>query len=595
MSDPKGAHRVTLPIASGRDVARWLWSACAGRRIPLLGVLVLFLAEAALALVFPLVVGRLVDVVVAGTDGAAPGEFWWQIGILGAAAVIAGVLAWGGGAALAHIAETVIAELREQYVDAALRLPRSTVERAGSGDVVTRASDDIAHISGTLPDVLPKMSVSLFTIVFVAAGLGSLNPWFLVGFAVVLPAHLLTLRWYVRTAPQVYASERAAQSVRGQRILGTLTQAPAVSAHGVEQKRLELIGDATWESARWAMRTRIVQNRLFGRLNITEALGLLTVLGVGVWLAARAVISPGEATSAALLFLQTVGPIAALLLVMDELQSAFAALGRVVGVVAMSPAEGPSLDLHAEPDLLAGTGACGDASAVVTFDNVSFSYDGRTRAVDGVTFQLLRGETLAVVGATGSGKTTFAALAAGVHDPDSGRVRRAVPLTRTVTVEQESHLFADSVRANLTIAAPGVTDAQVSEALDVVGATTSVEVLPDGVDTCVGRGGHQVAPALTQQLALARAHLADPAVLVLDEATADAGASDTVELEAAAARVVRGRSALVIAHRLSQAAAADRIIVMGRGRIVESGTHSELVRAGGVYAELWAAWSAGEQ
>lgn len=600
---PAPARRM-LPIAPGGIVARRIWQMLRGRRLALTGVVLLFIVESATALVFPLVIGTLVTTVLegassgtgTGTGASIPASFWGQLALLAAAALVSGAVAWAGSIALARLAETLIAELREDYVAAALDLPRAVVEEAGTGDVVTRASDDIAQISDALPDVLPRLAVSVFTIVLVAATLGTLNPWYLAGFALTVPMYAGTVWWYLRTAPPIYTAERAADSARGQHILGTLTQLPTVTAHRLEERQLGRIRQSTWETVRWAMRARIVQNRLFGRLNAIEAIGLLAVLGVGVWLAFAGTSRPGEVTAAALLFLRTVAPIEALLFVMDELQSALAALGRVVGVIdASARTPVPQAD---PADLATATPATATTlvaapTTLVTAEDLSFSYRENTPVLAELNLSLRRGETVAVVGATGSGKSTLAALIAGIHAPSAGRISRSIPLSGIVTVAQETHVFAGTLRDNLALADSDYDDAALADALSQVQASDLLNLLPGGLDAEVGDGGHQLTAAEAQHLALARVVLAAPALVILDEATAESDSSDADALDRAASATTQGRAAVVIAHRLSQAAACDRIIVMAEGRIVESGTHPELLTAGGTYARLWSAWSGG--
>jgi len=213
-----------------------------------------------------------------------------------------------------------------------------------------------------------------------------------------------------------------------------------------------------------------------------------------------------------------------------------------------------------------------------------------------VDLVLRPGERVALVGASGAGKTTLAKLVAGIHRPTAGRIdiggEEPVESGGTVgLVTQEVHVFAGSLAGNLRLARPGATDAQVREALERVGALGWAQALPDGVDTVVGDGGHRLTADRAQQLALARLVLADPPVAVLDEATAEAGSAGAQVLEKAADRALEGRTALIVAHRLSQAAAADRIVVLADGRVAESGTHGELLAARGPYAALWLAWS----
>ncbi|MFI6484777.1 ABC transporter ATP-binding protein [Nonomuraea sp. NPDC050663] len=581
MSEAETADpRRMLPVASGRTVAVCLWRMLAGRRVALCGIVALFLIEAGLALVFPLVIGTLVDTVIAARGSGVPVTFWWNVALLAATAAAAGLVTWVAMRALARLAETVVAELREGYVEAALDLPRATIESAGTGDVVTRASDDIAQISGTLPDVLPRLSVSILTMTLVATALAVLDPWFLAGFALTVPLYALTVRWYLRVAPGVYVAERAAESARGHDVLGTLTQLPTVTAHRLEHRQLARIKAAAWLTVRWAMRTRIVQNRLFGRLNVAEALGLLAVLGIGVRLALSGATTTGEVTAAALLYLRTALPIAELLFLMDELQSALASLGRIIGVTT-TRADAAESEIPTE------------AGPIVELAGVNFAYRPGRPVLSTIYTRIDRRTVLAVVGPTGSGKSTLAALIAGVHLPTSGDVLRRVDPRRIVTVTQETHVFAGTVRDNLTLAAPDATDDQVVLALKQVDADHIVGLLPDGLDTQVGDGGHALTAAQAQHLALARLALADPLLVILDEATAEADTADTALLDRAAATVTGGRSALVIAHRLSQARAADRIIVLEGGHLVETGTHDDLVAAGGRYAGLWAAWDAG--
>jgi ABC-type multidrug transport system fused ATPase/permease subunit len=323
-----------------------------------------------------------------------------------------------------------------------------------------------------------------------------------------------------------------------------------------------------------------VQSMLNGRLNLGECLSLAAVLVVGFVLIDHGASTVGGATTAMLLVLRLLGPVNQLMFVIDTLQSALASLNRMIGVTTI-----PVADTAPEPPTPATAHA-------VRLREVAFGYGTGPRVLDDITLDIPAGERIAVVGASGAGKTTLAAVIAGIHPPDTGTVARP---ERTAVITQEVHVFAGTLRDNLTLAAPGATDGQLRAALQATGAADLLDLLPDGLDTVAGTGGHPLTDAQAQQLALARLLLADPELAILDEATAEAGSTQSGLLDRAADAVLAGRTGLVIAHRLSQAAACDRIVVMEHGRITESGTHADLIATGGVYAGLWSAWQDGQK
>jgi ATP-binding cassette subfamily C protein len=241
------------------------------------------------------------------------------------------------------------------------------------------------------------------------------------------------------------------------------------------------------------------------------------------------------------------------------------------------------VDLPAEEQ----TRPAADGGRPVSVRGVRFAYEAGHEVVGGVDLDVGPGERVALVGASGAGKTTLAKLVAGIHPPTGGEIRADT----VVLITQEVHVFAGPLADDLRLARPDATDDELSAALDVVGALDWVRALPDGLATEVGEGGRRLTAAQAQQLALARMVLADPPVVILDEATAEAGSAGARLLERASAAALEGRSALVVAHRLTQASAADRVVVLDAGTVVESGTHGDLLAAGGRYASLWEAWS----
>ncbi|MGB4780004.1 ABC transporter ATP-binding protein, partial [Microbacterium sp.] len=473
----------------------------------------------------------------------------------------------------------MLAELRERLVARAMTLPQSLVERAGTGDLVSRSSDDVAQIADAAPAIIPAFTATGFTIAVTLAGMTAIDLWYGLALVVVLPVYVITVRWYLRTAPPIYAAERAAMSTRAQQLVESQRGYDTILGFGLGTQRHERVLTASWTVAGHSVRATTVQNMFFGRLHVGEYLGLAAILGVGSLLIHAGESTVGAATAAVLLFLRLFGPIGALLLVLDTLQSAAASLNRIVGVIAIPTPETE----------VVSTGEAGP-NGVARLSGVRFGYDQDRAVLDGIDLTLTHGERVAVVGASGAGKTTLAAILAGTRHPDAGTATRP---ERTAVITQEVHVFAGTIRENLTLAAPNATDDELRRALDATGTTGLLHQLPDGLGTSVGAGGHELTAAQAQQIALARLLLADPELAILDEATAEAGSADAARLDRAATAATDGRTAVVIAHRLSQAAACDRILVMDAGRIVEEGTHDDLVVADGVYARLWEVWSDG--
>lgn len=579
--------RQLLPVASGRATAQVAVGLLRAHPVALGLAIAAFVVAGLAGLVGPWVLGRIVDDV---RRGAEMEDIWRSAALIAGSAVVGAVATIVSLTALARATEPALASLREDVLDRALHLDSARIEAAGTGDLVSRVGDDVKRVAQALSQLVPLVVTSLVAVVLTAGGLFTLD-WRLglAGFGAV-PLFVLSLRWYLPRSGPFYRREREAIAERAESLVTGIQGARTLRDLGRDEVWLARINGHSRTATTIAIEVWRLLLRFFGRNNLAEFVGLLLVLVVGFLIVSDGSATVGAVTTAALLFHRLFNPIGAILVTFDEVQSAGASLARLAGV-----------SLLGAPDRGAPPTA-GEGAAALSISGVSHAYRADQWVLREVTLEVAPGERVAIVGATGAGKTTLGAIAAGSMSATQGtllldgadtstlderRIRRRVAL-----VTQEVHVFAGTVRDNLTLAAAEATAAEVDGALAATGCSRWVAALPEGAETVVGDHGHALTAAQAQQLALARLLLQSPGLAVFDEATAEAGSSGARDLEAAAWAASEGRTSLVIAHRLTQARTADRVVVMDEGTVVEIGTHEELVAAGGRYAALWAAWSA---
>ncbi len=616
-----------FPVASAKETMARVGSLLAGRRLKLFFTAVILAAGAWCGVEIPKRMGAIVDVVAqvsgeesdrAGNLGAtaesaahvvtssadAQSQVLWLLASMIGFAIGAGLLGAIGFRMAGQIAESMIADLREEMVATALGLPVERVERAGAGDVVSRATDDVAQVSQAVTQTLPVASGAVFTVLVSIGGVGSVDWRFLAAFLVVLPVHVLGIRKYLKYAPDIYAAERGAMAERSRIVLSTIHGLPSLRAFDLGDQRQEQVSRWSWRTVRHAIDARIATNVLMGRMHFAEFLGLASTLVLGFYLVQAGHTTIGGATAAMLLFMRLFGPLTRMVFVLDVAQSGATSLTRIVGLLDQQSLIPPRTEISPQ-------------GGAIELEDVSFSYREKNNgagddevpaaAVEDVSLSVPEGQTLAIVGTSGAGKSTIAAIISGLRIATSGSVQVAgVDMTAhaddargsvIMLVTQEVHVFEGTLRDDLILATGEdavPTDAEIQQALQQVGADW-VDRLPQGLDTLVGHGGFRLDPVAAQQVALARILLADPRAVVLDEATAEAGSAGAEVLADAARAVTSSRTAVVVAHRLDQAAAADQVAVMEHGKVMECGTHDELVAAGGAYAGLWQAWQSGRE
>ncbi|MFD4540515.1 ABC transporter ATP-binding protein [Streptomyces bauhiniae] len=534
-------------------------------------------------IVGPWLVGRIVDDVRAGRGAGAVDRLALWI-LLCALAQL--VLARWARYVAHRFGERTLARVRETFVERLLGLPASVVERAGTGDLTARGTADVATVGSTLRDIGPELLVYAVQALFVLGAVFVLSPWLgLFGLLGLTPVWL-AVRWYLRRARDAYLAEGAATSAVAEIVAATAAGARTVEAFRLEKARTAASREALEQSRRSRYRTLGLRTVFFPSVEISYTIPVAGVLLVGGWLHGRGLIGLGAVVAGALYMRQFTDPLDMVLMRLEQLQASGASFARVEGV-----AEAPRapVDTTRTP-----------ADDRIEVRGVRYAYERGGEVLRGVDLTVRPGERLAVVGASGAGKTTLSRLMAGIDAPASGSVTvGGVPMAeleparlrrQVVLVTQEHHVFLGSVRDNLLIAEPGATDEELWRALVAVGADGWVRELPGGLDTGLGQGGRATDGSQAQQLALARVVLADPHTLILDEATALLDPATARHTERGLAAVLAGRTVIAVAHRLHTAHDADRVAVMEDGLVTELGTHDELVAADGAYAALWRTW-----
>jgi ATP-binding cassette, subfamily B, bacterial len=574
-------------------------------RRKLIAFLLLSVVTAFLAVATPVLAGRVVNAIFEGAEQGV---------VVGLAVLIAVIAVAEAGLGLltrwlsATIGEGLILDLRTTVFDHVQRMPIAFFTRTRTGALVSRLNSDVIGAQRAFSDTLSGVVSNIVTLVLTLIVMIGISWQVTLIALVLLPVFVLPAR---RMGTRLARLEREAANHNA---VMTTQATERFSAPGATL--VKLFGRPAVESAEFAKRaarvrdigvsTAMVQWVFVTALTLVSALALALVYGLGGFYALQGRLEPGAVVALALLLTRLYAPLTALASARVEVMSALVSFERVFEVLDLKPLIVEKQDAVRVPD--------GPVS--VRFENVRFGYPsadkvslatleevalldkrGGVEVLHDISFSAEPGQVVALVGSSGAGKSTIAQLVPRLYDVEGGAVRLSGVDVRDLTSEsvretlgmvtQDGHLFHDSVRANLLLARPEATEEELWEVLERALLEAVVRSLPDGLDTVVGERGYRLSGGERQRLTIARLLLARPRVVILDEATAHLDSTSEAAVQAALGEALAGRTAVVIAHRLSTIRAADLILVVEDGRIVERGTHLELLSAGGRYEELY--------
>ncbi|WP_221322732.1 ABC transporter ATP-binding protein [Actinoplanes sp. L3-i22] len=574
-------------------------------RSALTGFLLISIVTAVLTVASPVLAGRVVDGIVDGADTSL--VVWLAVAIavvsLGESA-LGLVQRWFSS----RIGEGLILDLRTAVFDHVQRMPVAFFTRTRTGALVSRLNNDVIGAQRAFSDTLSGVAGNLVTLILTLIVMIGIS-WQITLLALVL---LPIFVWPARRMGGRLAKLEREAAEHNAAMNTQMTE--RFSAPGATL--VKLYGRPDAESAEFAararrvrdigVRTAMTQSIFLTALVSVSGLAIALVYGLGGYYALRGTLDPGNVVALAILLTRLYAPLTSLASARVEVMSALVSFERVFEVLDLKPLIEESPDARTVPD--------GPVS--VEFDAVRFAYPaadkvslasleevatldtrGGEEVLHGVSFKAEPGQMIALVGSSGAGKSTMASLLPRLYDAGAGTVRLAGVDVRDLTaaslratlglVTQDGHLFHESVRANLLLAQPEATEEEIWAVLRRAHIADLVASLPDGLDTVVGERGYRLSGGERQRLTIARLLLARPRVVVLDEATAHLDSTSEQAVQAALGEALAGRTAVVIAHRLSTVRAADQILVIEEGRVVERGTHAELLSVGGRYQELY--------
>jgi len=587
---PFGIHAVeeSMSRADAERVIRRLRTMLRPWRRRILFAVGLMVAQTACLLAGPALVRHGIDAGLRAHDaGALDLSAAMYLGV----ACVALVLGRASIRQVARVGETFLRELRVRVFRHLMSLGLDFFEREKTGRLVARLTSDVDAMQELVQMGLTMMVQNVLLFFGALVIIFTMSWQLALCVLIVVPPVVWASRWFRRESNRAYLEVRDRIGTNLATLQEGLAGVRVVQAFGRERaftRRFHETNEAQFDANLDAIR---ISTRYFPFVEFSGVVGIAVIVGIGGVFVDQGIVTVGTVAAFVLYLNNLFEPVQQLSQIYNIVQSAGAALNKLFGLLDTRPTIGErpgAVDLPEQGSL--------------EVDGVTFAYGDGPDVLHDVSITVAPGERLALVGPTGAGKSTLAKLIARLYDPGTGTVRfggrdlRDATIRslrdRIVVVPQEGYLFAGTIRENVRIGRPEATDDDVTAALDALGIAERFAALPEGLETEVRERGSRLSAGERQLVSLARAALADPTVLVLDEATSNLDPGTEQAVEGALEVLTAHRTVVVVAHRLSTAARADRIAVVDAGRIQELGTHADLLRTEGRYASLWASWTA---
>ncbi len=583
-----GGHGAMFgPKVKAKDVRgtlRRLGAYLSRERRPLLAVGLVTIINIAAGLVSPLLIGRAIDRYI------LPGDFAGLFRLAGWMTVVylgGGLSAWLQSYLMVDVAQNTVQTMRNDLFAHLQRLPLRFFDRHPHGELMSRVTNDLDNVSNALNTSVAQLFASAITILGTLGLMLSLSPLLTFFSVLIVPLMLLTTGAIAGKTRTAFAAHQARLGQLNGIVEETITGQRAVKVFTHEAQSLAKFDRTNTQLRDIGIRAQLYSGLIPPLMNVLNNLSFAIVAGIGGWLVVRGAVTVGVIASFINYTKQFSRPLNEVASQYNLIQSAVAGAERVFQIMDETP----------EPADRPAAVPLTDVAGAVVFDQVTFGYDPDQPVLQGISLSTAPGQTVALVGPTGAGKTTIVNLLPRFYDIDQGQItidgqdirdlkRDSLRATLGIVL-QDTHLFSETVRENIRFGRLTATDQEVVEAATLASADGFIRQLPAGYDTVLTEDGGNLSQGQRQLLSIARAILADPAILILDEATSSVDTRTEVHIRAAMLRLMRGRTSFVIAHRLSTISDADQILVIDHGRILEQGTHGSLLAAGGLYAQLY--------